>query len=125
MKPTEPQAKAGGRLPQLPPVAVLHDLLVTSWACGVTTDGRVDPARLLVTSSVKSSLIPPDRLSFCIICSPQPGVQFPVTDSSGYSSCSLISPPGSTEWGQLCDSAVWLGSLAHGKVWVKVYGGEF
>lgn len=109
MKPTDPEAKAGGRLTQLPPVPVLHDLLITLWVCGVTMDGRVDPARLLVTSSVKSSLIPPDRLSFSIICSPQPGVQFPVTDSSGYSSCSLMSPSGSTEWGWLCDSAVWPG----------------
>ena len=64
MKPTDPEAKAGGRLTQLPPVPVLHDLLITLWVCGVTMDGRVDPARLLVTSSVKSSLIPPDRLSF-------------------------------------------------------------
>lgn len=109
MKPTDPEAKAGGRPTQLPPVPVLHDLLITLWACGVTTDGRVDPAQLLVTSSVKSSLIPPDRLSFSIICSPQPGVQFPVTDSSGYSSCSLMSPSGSTEWGRLGDSAVWPG----------------
>ena len=69
MKPTDPEAKAGGRPTQLPPVPVLHDLLITLWACGVTTDGRVDPAQLLVTSSVKSSLIPPDRLSFSIICS--------------------------------------------------------